>query len=698
MKILSVLLVCIGFGQLRAVAPAPLQNYFPVVVVNNTGQPSNQIYFVAHGNDPDGIPCFFLPNTTTGICTYEYPVPSGEISSITSSVLLSDLPLATGTAVSGANTFLIYLPNSSAARGYFSINKIMYLPTKINPALDMFGVVDSSVTSYTDANFYTVYQDFEFGIPNVSAATNSSLAIYLNLSWVDYFCLPMQLATYSYPSNSGIVIDPTCLPAGTLASLSRGQMLTQMQNKLTASGVPAAWGKLGIPFYTNPYTDSTPFTTVRILAAKNSISLAGTTPQPAGFKVTPKYFNTNYATSSTQGPSTGVSYMQAVYNYYYNSGSPRSFYTQIIPQGISGAVVYQITGNPTALTLDLNCVEGGGPNYTLLLGNSVSGVVTNGGLTTEELLGGSGPTWGFTLVSGVDSAAYTNELAKVISALFSIGYWPYPNTTGTTAYPTNPPPTPPNCPVPDATHPFFDSNCGFYHLPYFTNANGFTTGLWYNLYDKALHQLEIGATGGACSGGCVPSNPTLGLGYGYDYDDLLNMSGIIAGILSQDQYGNPSQAAGAIQPYAVISLGTVETSTIPVLFNSTYNYNVTAAAAPGGTAVTFIYYDVHGVQHRTLASATTNTDLGMVYVSPSELFQMEFAFVNADDPAYPYNYTYTFDLDLQHQIAIPASSETVFRGSDQAFQTSIQFNINGGTQTNPTFLIEYDSAPPTWPG
>lgn len=686
-------LLFLPFAEVTSLDPAPKQNYCPMVFVNSTGQPDDEVYFVAHGNDPNGIPCFIVPNTTTGVCTFQYPTPTGHPSSVDVSVKLSDLPVATNTPYS-SHAYLIYMPINSSSRAYFSIKNPMYLATALNPALGVIGVTDASVTTYSDANFYTLYQDFEFGLVNTNKNKDANLGLYCNLSWVDYFCLPMQLYTYSYSTSGStpVIINPTALPAGTIPSMSRGTLLSNVQGKLTAAGVPASWGALSVPFYSNPYIDTTPSATVRILAAKNSIALGTSSNKFSGGAVTLSYFDQYYATSNSSGPSTGKSYMQKIYEYYQSN----TFYTRIVPAGVGATTVYSVTANATPLTLNFTCVAGGGPNYTLLLGNSPYTT----GLTTEQLLSGSGPTWPFTYTGGgTNSAAYPNELAKVVSALFSVGYWPYPYVTGSTTtggcdVPLSPNPS---CSPSGTTCPFLAANCGFWYLLYFQNPNNFASSIWYNLYDYAMHQYMISSSTNSpsCAGGCVPTNPTLGLGYAYDYDDLLNMSGLIGGISTQNSYGDPSQTSGAVEPYAAIVLGAVETSTIPVLNANNYNYDVTIGSAPGGATVTFTYYNAAGIKQTTVASATGNTSLGQVYVTPSQPFEVTFSFVSSNG-SYPYNYDSTFSIDLQHQIAVPTG--TVYTGSDLAYQTGIVFIINGGTTANPQFLLQFNSQPPAWPG
>ncbi len=230
------------FSSLYAAAPAPLQNYCPVVVVNSTTLPANQLYFVAHGNDPDGIPCFLVPDSN-GVCQYAYPTPEGSPSSAGSSKTLSQLPVATGTSQTNP-AYLVYMPINSASRAYFSVNKPMYLATALNPALGVLGVSDSSVTSLTDPNYYTLYQDMEFGL--VPSTTSSQSLLYLNLSYVDYFCLPMQLTTFSYPSNAPI-INSVSTPSGFPTTAAMASILTTTNAGLLS-------GQAGAPAKHNPLT------------------------------------------------------------------------------------------------------------------------------------------------------------------------------------------------------------------------------------------------------------------------------------------------------------------------------------------------------------------------------------------------------------------------------------------------------------
>jgi len=667
---LSGLLLFIPFC-LTGLDPAPVQNYCPVVIVNRTGQMSSQIYLVIHGNDNSGLPCFLVPNAVTGLCGYVYPTPAGANGSAASSVLLSNLPAATNTGIADP-AFLIYLPFNSSSRAYFSINQPMYLATEFNPATGVFGIDDASVTTLTDPNFYTLYQDIEFGLNNI--VTNSSSQLFLNLSWVDYFCLPMQFSASSYSSTPPHATPinvmptpadpnvPTAIPSGT--SGTRESIISTTNTNLARGDVThttyPAWSTLGIHFYPNPYTDKPPAVTpsyLRILAAKNSVDFGTSGTKFNGAADPQLFFPSDYVTNTTYGPVTGQSFYQTVYQYYQSN----SLFARIFPAGVSATTIYQINSSPTNLVLQFTDLSGAGQSCTLNLSS----------LSMSQLL--SGATWPFLPPS--TSVAYTNELSKLISALFTAGQFPLmtatsqasPFVNNNNAIPANPPPPP-----------------GFNYLSftYFKNPTNYLHGPWYNLYDQVLHPQMIDT-------GVLPLNPTFGQGYAYDFDDLLGLSGLISGLPIQDQYGCPTDESYGENPYIIVSLETID-GAIPNIGNDIYQFQTTVAPAPNGVTVTFLYYlSSTGSLQTTMAPIAGNTSLGNVYVDSTHPFRIRFSFDSID---------YTYNVNLLRQIVTPISTTSSFSKIDLYFQNSVTFTINGGTQANPTFFIQYTSSPPPWPG
>ncbi len=670
----------VGLPSAFSVLPAPLQDHCPVVLVNRSTVDSTKVFFVCHGNDENGIPCFLVPDSTTGICAIVYPTPTGSPSSASVSKKLSELPLATGTGitgVAGTDLRIIFLPINSASRGYLSLNEPMYLATKLNPALGVLGVDDSSVTSLSDPNYYTFYQDFEFGLVQTDVTTSLS-RMFINLSWVDYFCLPMELFASEYPPTTPITpiaIQFSALPSGTGISQNRDGttgLISDINSTSTGLGqFPTTWGPLSLPFYADPYNDTTALTTLRVLAAKNSLGLGASSNQFNGAKVPQTFFPEDYITSTSAGPMPGVSFLDALYTHYQSD----TLYTTIHPANLPAAV-YAITSNASNLVLTFTGPGGSAPNYTLDLSM----------LTTEQLLTGadSGTDWPYTLTGGTDSAAYTNELDKLFSGLFTIGQLPL-TSLATSA--TSPP-----GPFDNSQFNSTASPGGFAQLPiptggttsYFNNPPGYTSnGPWYNLYDVVIHQLP-----GQLSKGIIPggNNSTLGLGYGYDFDDLLNLAGLIA-LDIQDQYGNPSMETGAKQPFIVMSIEALDAALVPDIRTDAYSYPVTVDAAPNGVAVSFSHYNGTATVV-TPASTTVPVSLGTVVVDATHPFQAIFLFDGV---------TYTYNINLKRQIVTPSTTTATYSAADEQFQGSFTFTVTG-PQGTPSFTLAYNSSPPTWPG
>ncbi|MBF8263724.1 MAG: hypothetical protein HW387_1389 [Parachlamydiales bacterium] len=553
-KYLGLLLISL---QLFAADPSPLPNYVPVVIANATMLDASRLYFIAHALDPCGLPCYLVPDTN-GVCQYVYPNPEGSPGSASSdiSVSLNQLPTTTTSAqpVAGVTYYLFYLPVCSSARAYISVDHPMYLPTIFNPApqRQVLDIGDSSVTSLNDVNYYTLYQDFEFGLVNYDPAGNTTATVattlFLNLSWVDYFCLPMHLSLYSYPSNALDTGQPISgVPTGT----SRETFIGNVNAALSALSNKDAWSALNIPFYANPYTDTTSIGTTRILAAKNSISLGSTTNQFQQPKVSAEYFPSDYLTGlgSTTSPtwSPPVAGSSLIYQVcqYYSGGTTLD--CQVIPAGGVGgfAYIFSMSGNPAGPTLTFT-YTGAAPPYgptpppTLTFSFEGPGGVP-AGITTEQILAGG--VWDYTS-SGGDGDVFRDEFTKMISALFTVGQLPLINYTGSLPFVVKAYDTPGDP----------GGFAGITGTPngYFQSNSSFTSGPWYNAYDQALHINFDGK-------GSVYSNPSYGLAYGFDYDDVLNMAGLVQpGV--QDVYGNTftnNSNPTENSPYVMIVLGSL---------------------------------------------------------------------------------------------------------------------------------------------
>ena len=684
--------------EVFAKGPPPLQNFAPIVLDNQSGVADSEVYFLAHGLDPCGLPCYLVPDGM-GVCDYVYPNASGLPSSASSMVSkkLTNLPAADGYP----NGRVVYLPINSSSRAYLSVYNPMYLPTAYNPAptRKVLDILDASVTTLRDANYYTLYQDFEFGL--VSLITDYNIIpyrrtygtqLYLNLSWVDFFALPMQLDVCTYPS--GTVLNGQYTPSsGFDPSTSRETIIANMIAEFGTSSASNPWPYLSIPLYANPYTSPpTPIPAyVRVLAAKNSIDLGiGSTFVGANSNIAQKFFPDDYINNVIYGPS-GTTYVTSVYNYFLNNmfnciihpanPSPGTTYNYQVTS-VSGPPYFNLKFHPTPSPTPL-------PGYPIpadvYLSLQYIYPTNQNGLTTEELLSGS--VWPFTSMpngglAGADQKSFTDELSKMVSSLFTIGQFPL---------------------LLNYTHPFdvIDSGYGAILPPtpggnsyFLTGTGSFDKGPWFNLYNKAIHEQQINKTFSH-----KPKNiPSYGLGYGYDYDDLLNIAGLIQPII-QDPYGNPEPG----NPYVVITLGSLAGTPVINVNNDKYTtfstgisgyekipYQIQIGALSAGseTVVTFKWYDnTLTTQHMTLAPVSGQVELTNLTADPMHPFQVEFNF-NGD--------IRTYNINALRQATLPSDPSNSYSTIDQTYITGIVFQLLG--MMPQYLLIQINSTNPPWPG
>ncbi len=683
-------------------APAPKQNYVPIVLVDSSGLNTPQsIYFVAHALDPSGLPCYLVPDAS-GICQYVYPTTSGTPGSADPSISksLKDLPPATGTGQTDPS-YLIYLPICSSARGYLSVDIPMYLPTQFNNARGVLDINDPSQTSIQDSNYYTWYQDFEFGLVynngNVATGANLASQIFLNLSWVDFFSLPMKLEVFSYPTNQAIQGIATFV-SGYDPTLSRDTLMADIQSVLKAadSAGGTTWSNLSVPYYQNQYSNATPEGYVRILAAKNSIALKSSLQfQGAATGASQTFFPDDYASNTIYGPTGSTNFFSALYNYYGGN----TLTTQIFPAGGVPSFVYTYQISSTGASSLQFTYTGTTPPYGPTPTSPITLDLST--LTTEELLSGS--TWPFQPSNA--TVAVTNELSKLISALFTIGSLPL-NTGQLTATP----PTDLNCTGYQSAPTFVNNNCGFatiaprsgqtdsyFHNPAPLNPQPptftFSKGPWYNVYDTAVHQYQI-------KNQDIPNNPSYGLGYGYDYDDLLNMAGLINPLV-QDQYASPASNGTPSLPnaYVVVTLGNLTGTPVLNINNDTYTTNqmgynsyeiipytihLGPLSADTTMVVNFIWFD--GTQtHTTPAPTSGTTAIANLVADANHPFQVQFKYNDV---------TYTYTINLLRQVVTPSSPTNPYSATDVSLINGITFQL----QTGNIIQINSASTAPAWPG
>ncbi len=503
--------------------------YAPLVITNNTGLDPSRIYIVGKGQTIAATDAYFLqPNLKTGVCTL---VSSAIYSSAdpSISVPLSSLPSA------GRRSYYLYVPQMISGRFYLSVDTPLYMETTIAAGTGYRTINDPSQTTIQDPNYYTLYQDFEYTL-------DKNYDLFANVTNVDYFAIPMTLGSHTYPSGTFYKTLDDLLIVGYPVTSSRSSILNSIVSGLTSGDAssPPQWNRLSIPFYANPYAASSPLTYLRILAAKQSIALASSLAfQGAANPQT--YFNSNYLQTTSTGLPGNVTYMEALYNYYNTGGHQLQF--SIFPAGYS-EVTYTMTSDSGSPGI-LNLVSSAPPAPALV-------TVDLNNLTTESLLSGAIGNWVTDVaITPTNTDPWQTEIAKLLSALFTAGMLP---------------------PASSVTQPIISSDQFFanYRSSYFANPTTFSLGPWYNLYDKIIHPLLLKTDG-------------FGLGYAYDFDDLLDIAGLMHVNIQKDGVLNP------YEPYMQLSAGPIDTS-IP---NPTANfgpYTLGVSILPSGSNPIDIIY------------------------------------------------------------------------------------------------------------
>lgn len=587
--------------------PPAILGFAPMVIENNTGLDSSRLYLVGKGQTLAATDAYFLqPNTTTGICTLVSSATNNSADP-SISVKLSLLPSA------GTNTYFVYVPQMISGRFYLSVDKPLYMETVTVGGINK--INDPSQTTVQDPNYYTLYQDFEFTL-------DVHYDLYANVTNVDYFSLPLTMASYSYPTGDFYPTLDNLTQVGYPPTALRSSILSNIKAVLANDASnPPQWSTLAVPYYQNPYVLSAqPATDLRILAAKLGIALGQNGVSFQGAANTQTYFNPNYLQSTTSGPSSGTSYMQQLFNYYrtpntlqitiFPASLPQATYTMSSLAGTTLQFVSTTLGAPTPITLDLNT------------------------LTTTALLSGAVGEWA-TSFSPSGTNAYNTEIAKTISALFSAGKLP---------------------PDSSMVQPIVSEASYFstYRNSYFTNPAGFSQhGPWYNLYDKAIHPLLLN-TGG------------YGLGYAYDFDDLLDIAGLLHVNIQTAGVSNSAQ------PYVALTAAKIDT----VIPNTTANfgpYTLNVSILPLGSNPIDIIYSTNSAVAPNQTYSLITSSSGILN-SVTNYFLVKYYTDNSKTSSE------TYQVYPKYQLVLPTT--TRYNSQDIALMNGISF----GTGTNATII------------
>ena len=482
-------IVAIGLSKNSGPLPVHVHsNYVPIVFKNNTGLDASQVYVTFQGIDAanPGSQQFLTFDLTTG--KGSFVPPADNLLSANYSFPLSSVPQLRGFA----GSYLFYVPLTISGRAYVTLGAPMFLPVE---STSPFAVLDPFATRYTDSNYYTIYDKWEFTFTS-SGQSGENLAWQgnLNTSGVDFFGISSEIAFLSYPSGQLLqTFDSTQVNDGpTSFSQLRSSLLSTFVTGLTTTNNSAAWSKLCLPFLSQPYNSMSSVTTyLRILNPGFSIQ----NPPPVYGGAVPFYqvptagFPSDYLENSS---AYGENYINKWFAYYNGTGRQLTINQDILasPFTYSGASSGTSPGQVFSLTAS--------------------------GQPTEILAQANVHTTPFFTGADFPFSPSNSTLSEYVGGTFEVGLF---NTS---------------------TVPIISqSNLRANHASYYSNPPFMmTAGPWYDLYAKLLH-----------SQGLVPSYSTTGIGavYASPYDDLLGINSSIA-------VKNPTNYVTVPAPFVNITL------------------------------------------------------------------------------------------------------------------------------------------------
>lgn len=458
-------------------------NYIPIVFQNNTGLDASQVYVTFQGVDPSvngGQQFMTFDSNAKG----SFVSPSSTLLSANYSYQLSTIPQVQGYP----GSYLFYIPLTISGRVYVTLGKPLFVPVS---TASPYTVLDPYVTRYTDPNYYTIYDKWEFTFTS-SGQSGSNLAWQgnLNSSGVDFFGISSQISFLSYPSGQLLQnFDSTQVNDGpTTFNQTRSSLMTYFVNGLTTANNSASWSKLILPVLSNPYVATSTVTTyLRVLNPGFSIQ---NPPQTYSGTITfPQNPSSGFPNDYLTNASYGENYVDKWFAYYNGTGRSLSITEDVVTP------VVTIAGPAT----------GTSPNQVFTLQPGTFTLLQTATLTTPFF---TGAAFAFNPSSGV--------LSQFCGATFEVGLF---NTTT----------------VPSISQANLRANAASYYTnPAFTS----TTGPWYDLYASLLH-----------SKGLIPSYSTTNRGavYASPYDDLLGINSSIA-------VKNPTDVTTTPNPYVNIVL------------------------------------------------------------------------------------------------------------------------------------------------
>lgn len=206
-------------------APPFKTGYLPVVLVNNSGLPDNEVYVLITGDNVSASnQVWGVVNTTEGANFGEVTLQDVSLSdnSTSFSYLLSDLPTTTGGRV-------LYMPEINSGLIWFSMQNALSMTVETATGTPPLKIVQPNFTSPSDPNYNTNFDIFELafllaGDPQVSADATA----------VSFFSIPLYgyLAGATSPSSNTGLYQP------------RSYIMAKVASMLNETKEDAQWDKL----------------------------------------------------------------------------------------------------------------------------------------------------------------------------------------------------------------------------------------------------------------------------------------------------------------------------------------------------------------------------------------------------------------------------------------------------------------------
>jgi hypothetical protein len=291
--------------------PPSQSGYLPITIVNNSGLSADEIYISV------------LVNSTTQYLSFDSS-SLATISDFTKNTYLSDPEYSYTLSSflnypSSSDNFTFYIPNTGKdgdpTSNFMKSSRILIsLKKPLTYFIDNTGLLNSpSEFDVLNDNYYILNDKVEYDL-----GSNNLNRLNLNLTWVDFFGLPMSVQA-NYQFFYGGNYTPYCAFTGMPSDISLDDVFTKYNTAINSVSSPLMtyWGSL-VASYTNP-PSSSDLCKLRIFAPATAMGSSQTQSNPSSVS-----FPTNYFLSSATS-ELGCTWFDAV---WFNTVNPQTAYYQ----------------------------------------------------------------------------------------------------------------------------------------------------------------------------------------------------------------------------------------------------------------------------------------------------------------------------------------------------------------------------------